>query len=121
MIFLDFMILPFSYFINLYLFFDPYHREPLIRKEIVSIVEGLNELRSDGLKNIGITTNGVAFTERRANRLKAAGLDTANISLDTLEAMKAEFITRRPMEYHKAVLASIDHSLAAGITTKVSQ
>lgn len=113
------MILPFSYFINL--FFDPYHREPLIRKEIVSIVEGLNELRSDGLKNIGITTNGVAFTERRANRLKAAGLDTANISLDTLEAMKAEFITRRPMEYHKAVLASIDHSLAAGITTKVSQ
>ena len=48
----------------------------------------MNELRSDGLKQIGITTNGVALTKRRAKRLKDAGLDTANISLDTLEPMK---------------------------------
>jgi len=92
--------------------------EPLIRKDIIQIIENLDSLRSDGLKNIGITTNGVAFTKKRSLRLKAAGLDTANISLDTLEPMKAEFITRRPKEYHKAVLASIDHSLNAGIETK---
>lgn len=92
--------------------------EPLIRKDILEIISGFNELREHGLAQIGITTNGVAFTSRRASRLAAAGLDTANISLDTLEPMKAEFITRRPKEYHKAVLASIDHSLAAGITTK---
>ena len=78
-------------------------REPLIRKDIIQIIENLDSLRSDGLQNIGITTNGVAFTKKRSLRLKAAGLDTANISLDTLEPMKAEFITRRPKEYHKVI------------------
>ena len=82
---------------------DP-KREPLIRKDIIEIVEHLDSLREYGLKNVGITTNGVAFTKKRSQRLRAAGLDTANISLDTLEPMKAEFITRRPKEYHKVII-----------------
>ena len=47
---------------------------------------------------------GVALTKRRAKRLFDKGLDTANISLDTLEPMKAEFITRRPTTFHKVSL-----------------
>ena len=48
-----------------------------------------------------MTTNGVALTAKRALKLKEAGMDTVNISLDTLEPMKAEFITRRPSTFHK--------------------
>ena len=94
-------------------------REPLVRKEIQEIISDLNSLREDGVKQIGITTNGVSLSRRKAKRLKEAGLDTANISLDTLEPMKAEFITRRPKEMHYSVLKAIENSIDAGITTKV--
>ena len=44
---------------------------------------------------------GVALTAKRAEQLFESGLDTVNISMDTLEPMKAEFITRRPSTFHK--------------------
>jgi len=101
---------------------DPAHRwsEPLIRKEIYEIVSNLNELRSHSLETIGITTNGVALTAKRAEQLFESGLDTVNISMDTLEPMKAEFITRRPSTFHKRAIQSIDNALAAGLRVKVN-
>lgn len=55
--------------------------EPLLRKEIVKIVQGIREL--DGLTDLSMTTNG-AYMKGLANDLKKAGLSRVNISLPTL-------------------------------------
>lgn len=68
--------------------------EPTLRPDLVDIVGGLNELRRLGLEKIGITTNGIAVT-RRLQSLKDAGLDHINVSLDTLDPLKFELMTRR--------------------------
>jgi molybdenum cofactor biosynthesis enzyme MoaA len=57
--------------------------EPLIRKDAVEIVQNLNTLRSLGLKNIAMTTNGVSL-KRKLDSLLNGGLNSLNISLDTL-------------------------------------
>ena len=61
----------------------------------------MNLVSNPPVQTLGMTTNGVALTAKRALKLKEAGMDTVNISLDTLEPMKAEFITRRPSTFHK--------------------
>ena len=77
----------------------------------------LGKLKKDGLETLGMTTNGVALTKKRAIKLKESGMDTANISLDTLEPMKAEFITRRPSSFHKRAIESVDNALVWGYST----
>ncbi|XP_059145505.1 molybdenum cofactor biosynthesis protein 1-like [Physella acuta] len=85
--------------------------EPLVRPDLQQIIEGLNELRSIGLKNIGITTNAVTLA-RKLPDLKAAGLDQINLSLDTLVPAKFEFITRR--RGFEKVIKSIEKALELG-------
>lgn len=65
--------------------------EPLIRKDIVEIVEKIASL---GFKDISMTTNGTML-EEYAQGLKDAGLDRINVSLDTLNRDTYEFITRK--------------------------
>ncbi|NXL97097.1 MOCS1 protein, partial [Tyrannus savana] len=48
----------------------------------------------EGLKTIAVTTNGINLS-RLLPRLKEAGLNAINISLDTLVPAKFEFIVRR--------------------------
>jgi len=85
--------------------------EPLVRGEVVSIVERLAAL--PGLQTIGMTTNGVTLA-RRLPALKKAGLTHLNISLDTLVPEKFEFVSRRPMAAHSKVMKAIDTSLQLG-------
>ncbi|NWS46582.1 MOCS1 protein, partial [Probosciger aterrimus] len=73
--------------------------EPLIRPDVVDIVGQLHEL--EGLKTIAVTTNGMNLT-RLLPRLKEAGLNAINISLDTLVPAKFEFIVRRK-GFHKVM------------------
>jgi molybdenum cofactor biosynthesis enzyme MoaA len=47
--------------------------EPLVRKDLIDIVGQLNQLRADGLKTIGITTNAVALNAKRCDALREAG------------------------------------------------
>ncbi|KAL8622867.1 hypothetical protein ACOMHN_026988 [Nucella lapillus] len=82
--------------------------EPLLRKDLQQIIEGLNQLRQDGLEHIGITTNGITLA-RRLPQLQLSGLDQLNISLDTLVPAKFEFVTRRRGFSH--VMAAIDKAL----------
>nr|KAG5692514.1 hypothetical protein BaRGS_018719 [Batillaria attramentaria] len=82
--------------------------EPLLRKDLPDIIEGLNALRAFGLQNIGITTNGITLA-RKLPQLQQAGLDQLNISLDTLVPAKFEFVTRRRGFQH--VMAAIDKAL----------
>ena len=56
--------------------------EPLLRKEIVEIVRGINGL--EGLTDLSITTNGT-YLKGIAKDLKKAGLNRVNVSLPTLD------------------------------------
>ncbi|XP_038250316.1 molybdenum cofactor biosynthesis protein 1 isoform X2 [Dermochelys coriacea] len=73
--------------------------EPLIRPDVVDIVAQLYKL--EGLQTIAVTTNGINLA-RLLPRLKEAGLDAINISLDTLVPAKFEFIVRRK-GFHKVM------------------
>ncbi|XP_030051638.1 molybdenum cofactor biosynthesis protein 1 isoform X2 [Microcaecilia unicolor] len=85
--------------------------EPLIRPDVVNIVAELRKL--EGLKTIAITTNGINLA-RQLPRLKEAGLDGLNISLDTLIPAKFEFIARRK-GFHK-VMEGIHKAIDLGYT-----
>jgi cyclic pyranopterin phosphate synthase len=69
--------------------------EPTVRRDVVELVEALGELRGRGLKEIAMTSNGVALGQRKLQRMVDAGLTGLNLSLDTLVAAKFEFMTRR--------------------------
>ncbi|CAM4551149.1 unnamed protein product [Caretta caretta] len=83
--------------------------EPLIRPDVVDIVAQLNKL--EGLQTIAVTTNGINLA-RLLPRLKEAGLDAINISLDTLVPAKFEFIVRRK-GFHK-VMEGINKAIELG-------
>ncbi|KAJ1557313.1 Molybdenum cofactor synthesis protein 1, partial [Nowakowskiella sp. JEL0078] len=85
--------------------------EPTIRKDLVDIVAGLNELKKIGLEKIGITTNGLVL-KRKLQQLQDNGLDQINISLDTLDKHKFELLTRR--RGFENVLESIDAAVGMG-------
>ena len=65
--------------------------DPLVRKDIVEIVEKINSL---DFKDISLTTNGVML-EKYAQGLKDAGLNRVNVSLDTLNRNTYKFVTNK--------------------------
>ncbi|XP_019312574.2 molybdenum cofactor biosynthesis protein 1 isoform X2 [Panthera pardus] len=83
--------------------------EPLIRPDVVDIVAQLHRL--EGLRTIGITTNGISLA-RLLPQLQKAGLSAINISLDTLVPAKFEFIVRRK-GFHK-VMEGIHKAIELG-------
>lgn len=90
--------------------------EPLVKKDIDVLVRGLKSL--PGVREVALTTNGTLLAPL-AGRLKAAGLDRINISLDTLDAAKYRDITRGGDI--RAALRGIDAALAAGFAnTKIN-
>jgi cyclic pyranopterin phosphate synthase len=58
--------------------------EPMLRRDIETIIRKLTRLRSAGLQDLALTTNGYYLPER-AQSLKDAGLDRVTISLDSLK------------------------------------
>src|SRR5256714_53095 len=58
--------------------------EPMMRRDIETIIEKLSALKPKGLRDLALTTNGY-FLPDRALGLKAAGLDRITISLDSLK------------------------------------
>jgi len=76
--------------------------EPLVRKDLHRLVEKLAVI--PGVKDIGLTTNGILFGEQ-AQQLFDAGLRRVNISLDALDAERFQQITRR--EGYEKVVESI--------------
>ena len=65
------------------------------------------------MKSVSMTTNGVTLSHK-LKALKEAGLSGINISLDTLQHKKFEFITRR--RGWDKVMRSIEQSLEADIS-----
>ena len=64
--------------------------EPLVRKNLIKLIRDVRAL--PGIEEIAMTTNGVLFGEW-AERLRKAGLTSANISLDTLDKERFQAIT----------------------------
>jgi cyclic pyranopterin phosphate synthase len=64
--------------------------EPLIRKDVCEIIENIKD---EKIKDISLTTNGI-FLENLADKLKDAGLDRVNVSLDTLNPNLYKEITK---------------------------
>ncbi len=64
--------------------------EPLVRKGVYGFLTDLSGL--DGLADLSLTTNGVSL-KTNLNKIKAAGINRINISLDTLDRTKFEHIT----------------------------
>lgn len=84
--------------------------EPTVREDLPEII---HELKLMGVREITMTTNGILLRER-ARAYQAAGLDRVNISLDTLDPVKYETITRGG---HLAdALAGIQTALELGLT-----
>lgn len=83
--------------------------EPLVRHDIVSLVEKLAAL--PGLDEVTMTTNGSQLV-RHANALQQAGIKRLNISLDSLKPLRFAALTRR--EKLDQVLDGIRAAAAAG-------
>ncbi|KAF8445673.1 hypothetical protein L210DRAFT_3528154 [Boletus edulis BED1] len=83
--------------------------EPTVRKGLDNIIARLNELRPFGLDSIAMTSNGLTL-HRRLPDLVRKGLTHLNLSLDTLDPFKFEFMARRPG--HGAVLRALDVALS---------
>lgn len=65
--------------------------EPLVRKGVIGFISAINKI--EGIKEVNLTTNGVLLG-KYARQLKDAGVDSVNISLDSLNRKKFKEITR---------------------------
>ena len=92
--------------------------EPLVRKNVMSLVEGLSRhLDSGALEELTLTTNGSQLTQF-AEPLYRHGVRRINVSLDTLDEAKFKVVTRWG-NYGK-VMDGIDAAQAAGLKVKIN-
>jgi cyclic pyranopterin phosphate synthase len=84
--------------------------EPLVRKGIVDLVKRIASIPD--VEDLSMTTNGILL-DQFANDLKQAGLHRVNISLDTMNADKFNYITRGG-DINK-VFKGIEAAKAAGL------
>jgi cyclic pyranopterin phosphate synthase len=86
--------------------------EPMLRRDIETIIRKLTRLKSSGLRDLALTTNGYYLPER-AQSLKDAGLDRVTISLDSLK--RDVFKRMTGVDVLDKVLAGIDAAKKAGL------
>jgi cyclic pyranopterin phosphate synthase len=86
--------------------------EPMMRRDIETIIEKLAALKSKGLRDLALTTNGY-FLPDRAQALKDAGLDRITISLDSLK--RDTFKQMTGVDVLDRVLAGIEAAKSAGL------
>ncbi|MEA2074395.1 MAG: GTP 3',8-cyclase MoaA [Euryarchaeota archaeon] len=84
--------------------------EPLMRTDLAEIVRGMRAFEDD----ISVTTNGV-FLSKYAADLADAGLDRANVSLDSLKEERYDSITRTKNNLPR-VIEGIYSAIDAGLT-----
>ncbi len=89
--------------------------EPLIKRDIECLVKMIAGI--EGIKHLGMTTNGILLT-KKAPLLKKAGLQSLNISLDTLDSIKYKRITR--IGNIDTVLSGINTAIDLGFPIKIN-
>ncbi|HBK16047.1 GTP 3',8-cyclase MoaA [Qipengyuania citrea] len=91
--------------------------EPLVRKGVLELVERLARLRTHGLNELTLTTNGTRLPEM-AQDLFDAGVRRINISLDTLRRDRFAELTRR--DEFERVVSGIDAARDAGLAVRIN-
>jgi cyclic pyranopterin phosphate synthase len=90
--------------------------EPLTRRDVVGFIRRIPEI--PGIKSIGLSTNGTllgrdfAPNKTMAAALRDGGVNSVNVSLDTLDRAVYAQITGR--DFHEQVLNGIDAAMGAG-------
>src|SRR5438067_4179803 len=90
--------------------------EPLTRRDVVHFIAQIPTI--SGIKNLGLSTNGTLLARQitsgktMATALREAGVQSVNISLDTLDRDAYSQITGR--DFHAQVLKGIDAAIAVG-------
>ncbi len=88
--------------------------EPLLRRDLPDLVRLI--ARKPGIRDLALTTNGVALQEQAA-ALRQAGLHRITVSLDTLRRDRFQALTR--FDALPQVLAGIDRARAHFPTVKI--
>ena len=91
--------------------------EPLVRRNVMSLIEALSRHRGAGLDELTLTTNGSQL-HRFADQLAAHGVERINVSLDTLDPAKFRVLTRWG-DFHQ-VMHGIDLAARAGLKIKIN-
>lgn len=89
--------------------------EPFLRKGMMSFLKKIRQI--DGLQKLNITTNGT-LTADLIPQLKAMGIDSVNLSLDSLDEKRFFDITRR--DTFKEVMKTLDQLITHEISTKIN-
>ncbi len=85
--------------------------EPMIRRNLEHLIEMLSDI--EGITDISMTTNASLLTVKRAESLRAAGLNRLNISLDALDEETFQRVNDVKFPVAK-VLQGIECAHAAG-------
>ena len=91
--------------------------EPLVRRDMITLVQALGREVGRGLDELTLTTNGTQLAEH-AEPLAAAGVGRVNVSLDTRDPALFERLTRR--NQLAQVLEGIAAAAAAGLKVKIN-
>ncbi len=89
--------------------------EPFVRRNLVDFLNRLHKV--PGIEEVHITTNGV-LTTPYVDELKAMGIASVNLSLDTFDRQRFKEITRR--DEFERVLDCFHALLAHNIPTKIN-
>lgn len=90
--------------------------EPLLRKDIDVLISMLHDI--DGLQEVSLTTNGFLL-KQYAKRLKKAGINRVNVSLDALSNDVFMKMNGRGIQ-SEAILEGIEEAINQGLTVKVN-
>jgi cyclic pyranopterin phosphate synthase len=91
--------------------------EPLVRRDMIELVQALGRKLGDGLDELTLTTNGTQLAQF-ADALAAAGIKRINVSLDTLDAELFKRLSRR--DRLSQVLEGIAAAKDAGLKVKLN-
>jgi cyclic pyranopterin phosphate synthase len=91
--------------------------EPLVRRDVMWLINKLGSRIGDGLEELTLTTNGSQLA-KHAQALVAAGVKRINVSIDTLDEEKFATITR--WGKLPAVLDGVMAAKRAGLAIKIN-
>ena len=91
--------------------------EPLVRRGVMSLVQGLGSRLGQGLNELTLTTNGTQLA-KYATQLHDAGVKRINVSLDTLDPASFTLMTR--WGRIEPILEGIFAAKAAGLAIKIN-
>ncbi len=89
--------------------------EPTLYPNLIELIAGLKSL---GIANIRMTTNGIKLKKGLSQNLKEAGLDSVNISIDAIQTQVLRRISRHPQA--EKVLENVEAVQSSGLKIKIN-